>query len=256
MSVEVYIVGVKAHLPKIYDSMQIIDVLYNENRCSPKVNKFAKRLASNMHIKGRAVSIDLNAFPKKIVPQENAPVIWATTTLKHLVKDETIDFLSISYNTSSHKKTIPNIACQTSNACNLSTKIPPEEIVNYGCASGVFSLKSALNYCSNQDSTAFIFAYEQSSFLYDPILDIDHVDFKSSLRSNAIFGDGSAGLLLVSGENVKNYDKKLRIIDVVVEFKFGDVIKMEDHQFLTQEGVKDVMPQLVSESVKGAMKCQ
>lgn len=249
---DVFIVGVKSIFPKYYSSIEIVDIVYSEKLSSIKINKLAKRLISNMQVKGRAVSINLDLFPLKIILNNNSPLVWAKNIILDFVEDikeNTINFLSISYNTSSHTVVIPNLACQVANECKLKLNFPPQEIAYYGCAAGIFSIKSAVDFCQYNNSLASIFAFEQSSWISKPIYDDQDINFKASLRTNALFGDGGAGLLLASGNKADNFDKKLKIIDIHVDFEFGDVIKMEDGLFLTRDGVKDVMPKLVSDKV-------
>ena len=252
MEQTVYIVGVKSLFPKMYDAIDVIDKVYNENLCSVKVNKLAKRLTMGTQIKTKGISIDLDQFPKKIVPDENNPLIWGTQIVSSFLKDitkEEIGFISVSYNTSSHKDFLPNLSFQIANASQLNLKAPPQEIVNYGCASGVFSILSAVDFCQKNDSAAYVMAFEQCSCLYDPICDENDKNFRASLKGHTIFGDGSAGLLLASGKTAEKFEKKLKIIDVMVDFQYGDAIKAENGIFLVGDGVKDVMPGLVSEKV-------
>lgn len=249
---DVYIVGVKSIFPQTYNSSVVTDILYSEKLSSPKVNKFANRLGKNIQIKNRSISIDLDRYPLKIVPKENSPVAWAY----HLIRDysditgsDPIKFLSISYNSSSHSTPLPNLACQIAHACALKLQYPPEEIAFYGCASGVFSIHSAFQFCQKHESLAFIFAFEQSSWVFKPIYDENDPNFKASLRTHSIFGDGGAGLLIASGEKAEQFDRKLKIIDIELGFEYGDVINMEDGYFYTRDGVKDLMPELVSRRI-------
>lgn len=252
MDENVYIVGVKSLFPKIYDSIEIIDKVYNENLCSAKVNKLAKRLTMGTKIISKAISIDLDQFPKKIVAEENSPLKWGTKIVDHFLNDitkEEIGFISISYNSTSHKDFLPNLSFQIANTSQLNLKAPPQEIVNYGCASGIFSILSAVEFCKKYDSAAYVMAFEQCSYLYDPVYDENDKNFRASLKGHTIFADGSAGLLLASGETAKQFNKKLKILDVLVDFQFGDAIKAENGAFLVGDGVRDVMPNLVSDKV-------
>lgn len=253
MKKDVFIVGAKSVFPKIYDSVDVIDTLYSEKLSSAKVNKFATRLGSNVQIKNRAISIDLEQFPNMVVPPENSPLLWARNVIKRLsdtIRNERqIEFLSVSYNASSHAITLPNLTCQIANEVALDLAYPPEEIVNYGCTSGIFSIQSAVDFCQKNDSLATVFAFEQTSWTFKPLYDEANENFRASLRTHAIFGDGGAGLLLASGEEAEYFDRKLKIIDIKLDYQYGDVIKMEDAAFFTGEGVKDVMPKLVSENI-------
>lgn len=252
MDKNVYIVGVKSLFPKIYDAIDITNKIYNENLCSIKVNKLAKRLTMATQIKSKAISIDLDQFPKLIVSDENNPLNWGTQIIEHFLKDitkEEIGFISVSYNTSSHKDFLPNLSFQIANAAQLNIKAPPQEIVNYGCASGIFSILSAVEFCQKNDTAAFIMAFEQASWNTHPIYDDTNKNFKASLKGHTIFGDGSAGVLLASGKTVEQFEKKLKILDVLVDFQYGEAIKSENGVFLIGDGVKDVMPNLVSDKV-------
>lgn len=250
---DVFIVAVKSVFPKIYNSVDIIDKLYSEKLSSVKVNKLATRLGTNVHIKNRAISIDLEQFPRMTVPDEHSPLLWASGVIKTFSEmirnDRHIEFLSVSYNASSHNVTLPNLTCQIAHKTQLDLVYPPEEIVNYGCTSGIFSIRSAVDFCQKSDCLATLFAFEQTSWIFKPLYDETNANFRASLRTHAIFGDGGAGLLLASGEEAEYFDKKLKIIDIKLEYQYGDVIKMEDNAFLTGEGVKDVMPKLVSDNI-------
>ncbi|OHD84103.1 3-oxoacyl-[acyl-carrier-protein] synthase III C-terminal domain-containing protein [Sulfuricurvum sp. RIFCSPLOWO2_12_FULL_43_24] len=253
MKKDVFIVGVKSVFPKIYNSVDVIDKLYSEKLSSAKVNKFATRLGSNVQIKNRAISIDLEQFPRIVVPDENSPVLWASDIIKSfsdtIRNDSKIEFISISYNASSHAVTLPNLTCQIAHESALDLAYPPEEIVNYGCTSGIFSIQSAVNFCQKNDSLATVFAFEQTSWTFKPLYDASDINFRASLRTHAIFGDGGAGLLLASGAEAEHFDKKLKIIDIKLDYQYGDVIKMEEGAFFTGDGVKDVMPKLVSQNI-------
>ncbi|MDO9207155.1 MAG: 3-oxoacyl-[acyl-carrier-protein] synthase III C-terminal domain-containing protein [Sulfuricurvum sp.] len=252
MKKDVFIVGVKTVLPNLYSSADVIGKLYSEKLSSVRINKFAKRLGANTQIKNRAISIDLEQFPDKIISEENSPVMWAKSVIQNFsnkLQDDQIEFLSISYNISSHKISIPNLSCQIAHECKLNLRFPPQEIANYGCTSGIFSIQSAVDFCQKRDCLATVFAFEQPSSGFNPIYDDNDINFKASLRTNAIFGDGGAGLLIASGEKAEKFDKKLKIIDIHLDYQFGDVIKMEEGSFYTREGVKDVMPELVSTNI-------
>lgn len=252
MEENVYIVGVKSFFPKIYDVIDITNIIYNEKLCSSKVNKLAKRLTMATQIKSKAITIDLEQFPELIVSDENNPLNWGTQIVTHFLNDikkEEIGFISVSYNTSSHKDFLPNLSFQIANATQLNIKAPPQEIVNYGCASGIFSIFSAVEFCQKNDSSAFIMAFEQASWNTHPIYDETNKNFKASLKGHTIFGDGSAGVLLASGKTAEQFEKKLKILDVLVDFQYGDAIKSENGIFLVGDGVKDVMPDLVSDKV-------
>lgn len=146
MKKDVFIVGVKSVFPKLYDTVHVIDKLYSKKFASDRVNKFATRLGVNTQIKNRAISIDLEQFPKKVVALDDSPVVWAKNIIHDISKQSNfpIEFLSVSYNTSSHEIAIPNLSCQIAHACDLDLEIPPQEIANYGCASGIFLFKMRL----------------------------------------------------------------------------------------------------------------
>lgn len=251
MKKDVFIVGVKSIFPQMYNSVDVIDKLYSEKLSSAKVNKFATRLGASTQIKNRAISIDLEQFPDKVIAADNSPVAWAKDIILDFSQQQNIpiEFISISYNTSSHKISIPNLSCQIASECALNLQVPPQEIANYGCASGIFSLQNAVDFCQNSNALATVFAFEQSSSAFKPIHDDKDVNFKASLRSHMLFGDGAAGLLIASGDKAEYFDKKLKIIDIKLDYQYGDVIKMEEGYFFTGEGVKDVMPKLVSDTI-------
>lgn len=245
---DVFIVGAQSVFPPLYDSSEVTDILYSEKLSSAKTNKFANRLGKSIQIKNRSISIDLAHYPLKIVSQENSPVEWAKKVYRSFSgkEDKAVEFVSVSYNSSSHATLMPNLACQIANACRFRLQAPPQEIVHYGCASGIFSIQSALEFCQKRESLAFVFAFEQSSWVFKPIYDENNPNFKASLRTHTIFGDGGAGVLIASGEKAERFEKRLKIIDIQLGFEYGDVIDMKEGYFFTRDGVKNLMPDLVS----------
>jgi predicted naringenin-chalcone synthase len=249
---EVYIVDTATHFPQSYNNNDIVAALYKRGTQDEAALKLAKKLAVNSKIKSRNISVKLEKLPLKVIPPENAPIHW----LKELTKKITtnadlskIKFVSLSYNISSHQDVIPTLVSKYIKEANITTDFPPEEIVNYGCASAIFSLASAYSYCKNHSAHALVFSFEQSSWIFNPIKDTKNANFKSSLRGHTIFGDGSAGLLLASGEIAKYHQKKIKLIDMILDFTPGDEIKKIKEDFLVGRTIAKIMPPMVKDKL-------
>lgn len=249
---EVYIVGSATFFPESYCNKYILEKIYNSKNSNSKSLRMANILSKNVGISQRCISIDLELYPKKVMCEENDPCNWLMNIINKIKINtgcDNLDFISISYNISSHKDTIPTLACKVGHAANVNNKHPPEEIVNYGCASGIFSILSAYIKSKKEPLCSLVSTFEQSSWIFNPIYDYQHNNFKSSLRGHSIFSDGSAGILIASGEKAKQFKNKVRIVDVLVDFEFGEEIGMRDGDFLIGVNVKNVMPKLVTNKV-------
>ena len=250
MNNNVYIVGTHVVLPQFFPTVEVMDAIYREELCGSRVNRLAKKMAASAQIRNRAISIDLSRFPQKLVAPQDSPVQWGKTAADHLMqrlpRDE-VGFVSVSYNISSHQDVVPNLAVRISQASRFRDLAPPEQFVHYGCASGIWSIESAVKFCREKYASAFVFAFEQCSWIMNPIYDELDSRFGASLRGNAIFGDGGVGMLLVSERSAGTFDKRLRILDTETHFEFGEAIGMDGEHFLVGDKVKDVMPRLVSE---------
>jgi len=119
-----------------------------------------------------------------------------------------------------------------------------------GCASAIFSIKSAVKHCNNyKKDIAFVASYEQSSWLFDPENERNSDDFIPSLRGHSLFGDGAAGLLIAGEEIAGEFESKLLIIDTQLSFSPGNCIGMKGGRFLVGESVGTIMPNMVSKKV-------
>src|SRR5699024_10854722 len=145
----------ETHFPALYDSNYVTNKIYAEPMCSTKVKRLAQRLTTSSKIKQRAIAIDLDHYPQKRVTVDNQPVKWGEQLGYKLLKKlsaQHVDFISVSYNTSSHQNFVPNLACQIGQSLTIQPSKAPQEIVNYGCASGIFSIESAFQHCQQQGS--------------------------------------------------------------------------------------------------------
>ena len=148
---EVYIADIKKILPNRVTTKDVVDILYSKQKGYEVENRFAHRIAGSVGVKTRYTILDPEALPhKKLADDGFSPLAWGNRMVTHF--SEKIDltdigFLSVSYNISSHTDVLPNLACKIAADNGLNLDSIPEEISYYGCASGIFSLNSAVEYC-------------------------------------------------------------------------------------------------------------
>jgi predicted naringenin-chalcone synthase len=242
-----YIVKSSIHLPKEHQSNEIMNALYKKEA----LKKLARRFSASTGIENRHIAIELDKFPCKHVLPGESPVEWLTLLYKSLLREKQANFISLSYNISSHQNFIPSISSQLcSELGSTRLRTPPEEYLFIGCASAIFSLNAAANHCSNYpEDIAFVAAYEQSSWLYNPETKRDCADFIPSLRGHSLFGDGAAGLLVCGEKAASDFDNKVLIIDAQLSFSPGNCIGMKEGRFLVGDKVGAVMPDMVARKV-------
>ena len=251
---KVYIAGIKTLLPQLYDPELVASVVYPPEKASELVNRLVKRAIKSIGIKNRTSVLSVEKYPEKVLlKDEYHPLNWGKAIVEHFlnyVNLEEIGHLSVSYNISSHLDFLPNLACQIANEMNLNLEIPPEELPYLGCAAALFSLKSAIEYCSHSDKAAIIFNFDQCSWLCNPVMDQRHPDFTSSLKSNLLFSDGAAGLLVIP-ESMKErfHEHLIRIIDLETGYVKGSEIRMNNGRFLVGDNVRSIMPELVCNKI-------
>lgn len=112
-----------------------MNILYKEK----SLKKLARRFSAYTGIDNRYISIDLAEFPRKRVLNGETPVEWLSLLYNGLFEGGHADFISLSYNMSSHKNFIPTISSQLCSELELlPLKTPPEEYLFMGCASAIF----------------------------------------------------------------------------------------------------------------------
>jgi predicted naringenin-chalcone synthase len=250
----VYIGELKTILPELYDPNLVAEVVYPVDKASELVNRLAKRAIKSIGIKQRPFVRSREKFPERVLDKEEYhPLNWGKTLISHLlnfVKPEEVGFLNVSYNITSHIDFLPNLACQLALQMNLNLDVPPEELVYYGCAAALFSLKSAVDYCATHDKAAIIYNFDQCSWICSPEFDQKHPEFNSSLKTNLIFGDGGAGILVIPESMKDRFESPLiKILDIETGFSHGAEMKMNNGRFLLGDNVQSVMPGLVSNKI-------
>jgi predicted naringenin-chalcone synthase len=167
-----------------------------------------------------------------------------------LVSHAQIGFVSVAYNISSDSDVLPSLSARMATSLGLTLDVPPDERAFLGCAGGLFSLDAAVRYCQNADKGALVCCFDQSSWLVDPIHDVDLPDFKDHLRASLLFSDGAAGMLVVPAQLRSAFRRPLiRIIDIHCDFVASAAVRMREGSLrLTQELEADV-PNVVARRV-------
>lgn len=251
MNNRVYIASIKSIFPRGYHPDIAVDALYPANEAGEKLNLYVKRVAKSLGFEKRYSVLDADFLPKKKLSiKEYHPLHWGKQILGKLsekIDPQKIGFVSVSYNISSHTNVLPNLACQLSLDANLELDAIPEEISYYGCAGGLFSLKSAVEYCQRSQRAAYVYTFDQCSWLANPIFDKTHQDFKANLITSLLFSDAGVGLLVIP-ENMKGeFDQPLlEIIDYATHFQLGTAVSMREGYLVLDDNIKSTLPNIVS----------
>lgn len=250
----VYIAGVKTVLPELFKPEMVAEMVYPADIASELVHRLVQKAIKSIGIKNRPFVRSVESYPeKKLAKEEYHPENWGSQIINHFfqfVKPKEIGHLSVSYNVTSHSDYLPNLACRLAEQTHLNLDYPPEELPYLGCAASLFSLKSAIDYCSKHDKAAIIFNFDQCSWLCNPVMDPKHPEFTSSLKANLLFSDGAAGLLVIPESMKDRFNGHLiKIIDLDTAYRHGSEIQMNKGRFLVGDNVKSVMPELVSNLV-------
>jgi len=254
MKNRVYIANIKSVFPQSYSSNQAVDLLYPVHKASKKLNQYAKKVAKFIGIEERFSVLDEKHFPeRKLFQPTYHPLHWGKRILEKVsegINRQEIGFISVSYNITSHINVLPNLACQLALDVNLELDQMPEEIAYYGCAGGLFSLKSAVEYCLKNQKAAYVYNFDQCSWIANPIFDQKHPDFKVNLISSLLFSDAGVGMLVIP-ENMKDRFEQplMEIIDYQTDFQLGTAVGMRDGYLILGEDIKNNMPDIVSEKL-------
>lgn len=254
MESSAHLVAIKSVIAPLYDPVEIMDFYYPPQTSSEQMNTLAKKSAHLSGIHNRSTVLDLAALPeKRLVNSASSSEEWGKHLIREIVNGcgiafDDIGFLSVSYNISSHQNVLPNLACQIAQNLDLNLNSIPEVLPYLGCAGGIFSIKSAFEYCKKNDRAAVVFVFDQCTWAGNPIYDKEDNNFKKSLRANLLFNDGGIALLIVPDILLPkiNSDTAFKILDVNVGHSPGNSIRMEGAKFLVGDSVADIMPELVS----------
>ncbi len=241
-------------IPEIYSSQEIVDKVYPVEEVGEKTNRMIHRLASSIKIKSRPLAVDFSKLPvNQLKKDEYHPLNWGKTVVEKLSKKigkENIGFLSVSYNISYHEDFLPNLVSQIVMETDLKVDSLPEEIPYYGCASGIFSIKSAVEYCKRHNKAAIVFSFDQCSKIGKVIYDPSNPYFKKTIKSYLLFSDGGVGLIVLPESLIDKYEGKLiEIQDIQLGYHPGKKIKTEHGLFVLDSNIKEAVPPIVSEKV-------
>ncbi|MCF7791384.1 MAG: hypothetical protein K9M56_05235 [Victivallales bacterium] len=247
---DVYIAEVSTVLPCSYDTDYIADRLYPSQKFDKKINELARKLATRYGIKRRTSVIDYESFPDIVLSDpEDHPRVWGRKIVDKLTQKidrNEIGFFGLTYNVSPHIDYLPNLASQIVMDARLQNVDENDEVPFYGCASSIYSLEKALNYCREHERPAIVFTFDQCTTInLQP--ERNDPDFKKLLISNLLFADAGVGMLLIPEKMKHLYEKPLlKITDIRKQYVAGDLIKMKDGKFIMESTLKDVVPELVS----------
>ncbi len=248
----VFILSTETVLPELFDPIRIVDALYPVEKVGKRTNLLARKMAESIGIRKRPFVLDLEKIPDKCLKRvEYHPLNWGEKLVKSFINQvglENIGFISISYNISYHIDYLPNLITQIVLRTGLILDCPPEELPYYGCASGVLSIKNAVKYCNKYNKAAVVFVFDQCSKLAYTPEDSKDPFIKKTMKSNLLFSDGGAALLIVP-DRLKSKKVLPEILDVEEGYIPGDGIKMEREAFTLKNNVKDIVPPKVSEKV-------
>lgn len=249
----VYIAEIQKILPKKYCAKYVADKLYPSSRYGTKINKLAINLARKFNIKHRTSVVDYSCYPKiQLANSLDHPKKWGVKIIELLTKEinkSNIGMFSLNYNLSYHRDVLPNLASQIVMDAQLLNLDKNEEIPYYGCASSIYSLHQAVNYCNEYNRAAIVFTFDQCTV---GCLQVDENDlyFKKMLMSNLLFTDAGVGMLLIPESMRSQYNKPvLKILDINKKYSPGDLIKMDNGNFLMSSRLKDVVPKIVSDKL-------
>ncbi len=254
-SKKVYIADTTSLFPNIYKPEEVVDLLYPKNAGNGRAHRIASLADKRTGIENRPSVLDGTKLPDmELCSEEDSAENWGRKIISRLMKNVSIDetgFLSVSYNVAGPVDNIPNIASRLVSHTGMKTDIPPQEIAFYGCASGVYSLDSAREYCLKYDRASVVFVFDQCSWLMKQIKDPHNPHFKNSLKTNLIFGDGAVGILLIPESMKDSFPENslMEIEDILLNHVPGDLISIEDGDFILSGKLSGEMPGIVSEGV-------
>jgi len=256
----VYIGDTSIILPEAYDVDYLIDRIYPVEKVGERVNRLLHKLSKSVGIKRKPLVFDIDKVPDIVLKKEEYhPLNWGKEIINRFVQKvgkENVGFLTVSYNITFNQDYLPNLASQLVIETGLELDLPPEEIPFYGCASGLYSLKSAVEYCKKHNKAAIIFTFDQCSRISHFTYNQNDPFFKKALKSYFLFSDGAAGILVVP-ENLleKVGNRGVEIGDIALHYRPGNAIKMEKGKFVLKNELKDIIPPIVaSEVIKPVLK--
>ena len=181
---KVFIAGMNTIVPQTYKCSEIADALYPETVATKPVNRLANKALAHAGITERPSVLALDEFPNKVLAKdEYHPFNWGVKSIKGLTEEIGIDeigYMAVSYNITSHSNILPNLACQLSQGLEMDLDQMPDEIAHYGCASGLFAMEKAVEYCRKSNRAAIVFTFDQCFWIANPVYDRAHENLKAS----------------------------------------------------------------------------
>jgi predicted naringenin-chalcone synthase len=248
---DVFIVEIEKIIPTQYSPNYVADRLYPEELYGTDINRLAKKLASKFGIQSKSSVIDYELYPQIVLTDtENQPLNWGITLIDKLcttVAKSEIGFFALNYNISPHVDILPNLASQISKKAGLNNLDYNEEIPYYGCASSVYALEKAVEYCKQYNRPAIVFTFDQCTVGCIQS-DAAYEDFNKMLVSNLLFADAGVAMLIIPASMRERYEKPvIKIEDIETKYEAGDLIVMRNRNFLMSSDLKKIMPRLVSD---------
>lgn len=257
MSTEnIYIAEISSVVPKRYSAESVAESMYPLATYGSSVNKLARKFALMIDVPQRSVVTDLAAFggdvPKVLSDSADHPRLWGKSIAEDLTRripKSEVGYFSLGYNLSFHVDTLPNLASQIVMEAALDQVERADELASYGCAASIFSIEQAIRYCRETNRAAMVITFDQCTVGHRH-LKVDDPDFRRMMVTNLLFNDAAVGVLLIPESMRKLYDTPLlKIRDAKTVYRPGGLIGMRDGKFLMKDGVKDLMPKLVSDIV-------
>jgi predicted naringenin-chalcone synthase len=251
----VYIATTECMTAKLYDAEYIADKLYPQHLTSEKTNKLARRLAKRFGIQQRAMCIDLDRIPENVLRvKEDHPLFWCinlTQRISQHISLSEIGYIGIAFNVTSHTDNVPNLACQVAIKAGIKPEVMPEVFPDYGCAGGLFPIKSAMKYCQKNKKAALVLVFDQCNYRsYHNDKNESSASFSMDLKVNLLFSDGASAVLLIP-ERMRNHFEgaNARVEEILTDFHPSDIIRFDNNRFFLGTEVKEQVPKLVADSV-------
>ncbi|MBD2293425.1 hypothetical protein H6G06_07965 [Anabaena sphaerica FACHB-251] len=246
----VYIADIRSITPRSYSAKYIADKMYPSHLYGDKLNILAKKLAEKIGVERRASVIDYELYPEiTLANPDDHPKVWGTRIINELTENinkDDIGFLTLSYNVSYHKDILPSLASQIAIDAQLTKLDGNDEVAYYGCASSIYSLDQAVEYCKKYERPAIVFSFDQCT-TKSLQLDKNDLDFKKMLVTNLLFTDGGVGMLIIPEKMRSLFQKPLlKIMNIKKKYIPGDLIAMKNGKLLISSNLKDIVPKLVS----------
>lgn len=244
----VFIADIKTILPKLYKSEEILQDVYcrEGHGVSPVI---ANRIVNRINIQYRPLIIDPAKLPEKqLLRESDSALNWGVQLVEALttkISKDDVGFFGLGYNVSSSENTLPNLSSQILRITNLKPDVLPDERISYGCASGIFALKRAMQYCQDNNKAAMVYIFDQCSWAANIILDTKDPEFKNSFINSLIFGDGGVGILLIPSSMRSQFNGSLPEIKEIIEaFEPTDTMQFDETGIKLNDKIHKIIPEM------------